>query len=55
MGAWVGGQSVEMEMEVRGGGDRGSKAREGEVAQASLAWTSEVGTHHCLFNREADL
>jgi len=44
-----GGQSVEMETGVRGGDDGG---RKGRVAQGSLAWTSEVGTLHCLFNRE---
>lgn len=30
----------------------GERVREGRVAQASLAWTSEVGTLHCLFNRK---
>lgn len=45
---------MQMETGVRGGDDRGGggRVREGRVAQARLAWTSEVGTLHCLFNRE---
>lgn len=45
-------QSVEMETWVRGGVMWEERVREGRVAQASLAWTSEVRTLHCLFNRE---
>lgn len=33
-------------------GGVGERVTEGRVAQDSLAWTSEVGTLHCLFNRE---
>lgn len=45
-GGGGGGQSVQMETGVWGG------VRERRVAQARLAWTSKVGTLHCLFNRE---
>lgn len=45
-------QSVEMETRVRGRVTWGERVREGRVAQASLASTSEVRTLHCLFNRE---
>lgn len=43
---------MEMETGVRGGDDGAVGVREGRVAQACLAWTSEVGMLHCLFNRE---
>lgn len=35
-----------------GEGMTGRGVKEGRVALACLAWTSEVGTLHCLFNRE---
>lgn len=47
-----GGQSVQMEAGVRGGNGGGKRVWEGRAARACLAWTSEVGTLHCLFNRE---
>lgn len=45
IGMGGGGQSVEMETGVSEGGEEG-------VAQAIPVWTGEVGTLHCLFNRE---